>query len=400
MRRVFLFTLIAALLSVAPAAVARPEWKLRIDRLVGGKAIGVAVTDDGRPIYMHASKKRRVPASNQKLLLSMVLLDRFGPDATFETGVNSVPIVDGVVEGNLWLYGRGDPSLTASIDYARALPFRETRISWLVNQLRDAGLKRVTGSVVGHLGFFAHDWYARGWKSDFPRRYIPLPTALSLNGNAHEGAHISDPELRAARALTRKLEERGIKVVGKPTTGWMPAGLDRGASVRSVPLSVLMQYMNRQSSNFFAEVFGKALAVKSDGPPGTIAAGASAVRAWARRSGVTIEAFDASGLSYANRISPKGMVKLLASVEQEPWVADLMLGLPSGGQGTLEDRLHGVDVLAKTGTLENISALSGWVWLERRDTWAEFSVLSRGMSKSTASEIEDRIVHILERRGA
>jgi D-alanyl-D-alanine carboxypeptidase len=54
-----------------------------------------------------------------------------------------------------------------------------------------------------------------------------------------------------------------------------------------------------------------------------------------------------------------------------------------------------VQVRAKTGTLTDVSALSGWVFSERRDAWIEFSILSAGMSKPLASQIEDRIVRIL-----
>jgi D-alanyl-D-alanine carboxypeptidase len=64
----------------------------------------------------------------------------------------------------------------------------------------------------------------------------------------------------------------------------------------------------------------------------------------------------------------------------------------------LEDRLGGVRVRAKTGTLIGVSALSGYVWLERRATWAEFSILSAGTSKSTAVRIEDAVVRILSDR--
>jgi D-alanyl-D-alanine carboxypeptidase len=72
--------------------------------------------------------------------------------------------------------------------------------------------------------------------------------------------------------------------------------------------------------------------------------------------------------------------------------------MPAGGQGTLEGRLRDVRVRAKTGTLDGVSALSGWVWLERADTWGQFSILSQGMSKSEASAIEDRIVRIVANR--
>ena len=65
--------------------------------------------------------------------------------------------------------------------------------------------------------------------------------------------------------------------------------------------------------------------------------------------------------------------------------------------GTLEDRLESVRMRAKTGTLSGISALAGWVWLKRRSSWAEFAILSRGMSKSTAVTIENRIVRLVTR---
>jgi D-alanyl-D-alanine carboxypeptidase len=59
-----------------------------------------------------------------------------------------------------------------------------------------------------------------------------------------------------------------------------------------------------------------------------------------------------------------------------------------------------VKVRAKTGTLIDISALSGWVWLAKEGTWAQFSILSRGMSKTEAAAIEDRIVRIVANRGS
>jgi len=58
--------------------------------------------------------------------------------------------------------------------------------------------------------------------------------------------------------------------------------------------------------------------------------------------------------------------------------------------------LIGVRVRAKTGTLlKQISALSGWVWLQRTRRWAEFSILSRGLSKPKAVAVEDELVSVI-----
>jgi D-alanyl-D-alanine carboxypeptidase len=74
------------------------------------------------------------------------------------------------------------------------------------------------------------------------------------------------------------------------------------------------------------------------------------------------------------------------------------MALPRGGQGTLEHRLREVSVRAKTGTLEDVSALSGWVYAEQLNAWIEFSILGSRMSKLTAVHLEDRIVKILAER--
>jgi D-alanyl-D-alanine carboxypeptidase/D-alanyl-D-alanine-endopeptidase (penicillin-binding protein 4) len=179
--------------------------------------------------------------------------------------------------------------------------------------------------------------------------------------------------------------------------GSPPGGLEDVAEVHSARLVVLLRNMLRPSLNFNAEVLGKRLGVERVGPPGTIARGARAIRSWADDLGVQLRALDSSGLSYRNRVSPKGMARLLDRVEDRPWGEDLRDALPGPGQGTLHGRLSGVPVHAKTGTLTEISALSGWVYLKETGTWAEFSIMSRGMSKTRAARIEDRIVHILWR---
>jgi D-alanyl-D-alanine carboxypeptidase/D-alanyl-D-alanine-endopeptidase (penicillin-binding protein 4) len=144
-------------------------------------------------------------------------------------------------------------------------------------------------------------------------------------------------------------------------------------------------------------MLGKRLAVERYGPPGTIANGARAIEAWARAQGVILTAKDSSGLSYDNRVSPAGIARLLGSAEAFEWGPGLRDLLPGPGEGTLEDRLNGVRVHAKTGTLDGVSALSGWVWLRRPQSWAEFSILSRGMAKTTAVDIENEVVRILTR---
>ena len=381
----------AALARPAPARAqdrqAPAGWIARIDRLVRGLPVGVSIREEGNVLYAHREARRTAPASNEKLLLSMAILDVLGAEATLMTRAAGPPPVAGVVAGDLWILGEGDPSVGAK------------RMRELARAIRDAGVARVDGSVFGSTGYFKRDWRARGWKRDFPRTQVALPTALTFEGNSASGTHIRDPELRAARALTQALEEGGVRVTGPPGAGVPPAALTTIAEVPSAPLPELLEYTNRFSSNFYAEVLGKRLGAQRGGAPGSIRKGAAAIEGYAREHGVALDAYDASGLSYSNRVAPAGIVRLLDAAEDAPWGEALREALPGPGQGTLQGRLRHIDVHAKTGTLTNVSALSGWVYLRDRAVWAEFSILSR-LSKDRAVRIEDRIVRLIWRASA
>lgn len=360
--------------------------------------MGVSVHYDGKAIYEHGSKARRIPASNEKLLLSMGLYATLTPEYRIPTALFGPAPADGVIRGKLWLSGRGDPAVTSGGRFGRSLPFRPTRLAKLARMLKKSGVRKIKGRVMGDTGFFGRDWYAPGWKSNFPAEEVPLPSALTFEGNSYKGTHITNPEWRAARALTQRLEAKGIRVTKGARAANMPVGQAALATTFSRPLHVLVRFMNRKSSNFFAEVLGKLLGVMRNGAPGTIAKGADAIENWwAQKWGVALTARDGSGLSYDNRVSPRGITRLLDVADNHAWGAQLRRDMPTGGQGTLEDRLHGLPIRAKTGTLDGVSALSGWIWLREEKAWATFSILSSGMPKYTAAAIEDRIVNVLHR---
>jgi D-alanyl-D-alanine carboxypeptidase/D-alanyl-D-alanine-endopeptidase (penicillin-binding protein 4) len=154
----------------------------------------------------------------------------------------------------------------------------------------------------------------------------------------------------------------------------------------------MMGHMDRISDNFFAEVLGKRLAVAVSGVPGTIAHAAAAISSWTKAHGVAIHVYDSSGLSYLDRVTPDGITRLIQFAQGTPWGPTLRSLLPTPGQGTLQGRLAGVRVHAKTGTLDFVSALSGWVWLSQLGTWAQFSILDRGMQPWVSKPMEDAIV--------
>jgi D-alanyl-D-alanine carboxypeptidase/D-alanyl-D-alanine-endopeptidase (penicillin-binding protein 4) len=361
--------------------VAAP-WTAAIDRIVGGQSVSVAVGIGRRLVYQHLGDRARLPASNQKLVLSMAALDTFGPSHRFVTVARpSHPLRLGVLAGDLWLIGSGDPELTPA------------GLSVLADSLHDRGLRTITGSVVGDVAAFDRRWWAPGWIRGLSRHYVARPTALSLHGNAG----LSRPELSAATALTDALRSSGVTVAGSPRTGRAPAHLQPPlAQVRSAPLADILLRQNHGSINFDAEMLTEALGARVSGSQGSTRGGAAAMESWASHEGVRLRAFDGSGLSHRDRVSTVDLVTLLLDARREPWGHALITSMPSGGEGTLGARLAGVPVHAKTGTLfvTPVSALSGYVRTSEGRLVA-FSVLSRGLSKSAAVEIEDAVVRTI-----
>jgi serine-type D-Ala-D-Ala carboxypeptidase/endopeptidase (penicillin-binding protein 4) len=372
--------------SASVPAAARPGWIRRIERLVRGRAVSVSVGVDGRFLYRHRDGVPRRPASNEKLLLSMALLDAFGPDARLPTSAAASRVRGRTVRGNLWILGGGDPETGPG------------ELGALARKVKAAGIRRIRGRVLGSRDFFKHDWFAPGWKPSFPGTEVALPTALSFEGNTVRGRSVTDPERLAAESLTKRLRAIGVHVRGKPGSGHAPRSLRQVASVGSLPLARLLRHQNVDSRNFYAETLGKLLGATEFGPPGTIRKGAAAIERFASSRGVKVTAHDNSGLSYDDRVTAAGILRLLWSVGPESWDDELRSSLPTGGQGTLKDRLRGVRVRAKTGTLTDVSALSGWVWMRRDHRWAQFSILDAGMSKTPASRIEDGIVRAVARK--
>jgi serine-type D-Ala-D-Ala carboxypeptidase/endopeptidase (penicillin-binding protein 4) len=351
--------------------------------LIGGLPISVSLAESGRLVYAHAGNVPRPPASNEKLLLSMTLLDRFGPAYRIPTTVEGPPPAHGSVAGDLWLVGHGDPDLNGAA------------LARLARKLRAAGIRAVRGSVIGVTNTFTRERWAPGWQR-IALRFIGLPTALTYDANTGPGGFVFDPERRAAAALTADLRALQIRVRGPPRAGADAAHRRVLATIPSARLGDILRRQNLDSLNLDAEVLTKMLGAAVFGPPGSIAKGARAIQSWARQHGVAVVAHDGSGLSYTNKISTNGMIRLLTTANFQSWAATLRSTLATAGQGTLAGRLLGLRIRAKTGTLlKQVSALSGWVWLEKSRRWAEFSILSHGLSKPQAVALEDGVVAII-----
>jgi len=357
---------------------AHAAWADAIDVAIDGRDVSVAVGLGDRIVYANRGNEPRVLASNEKLLTSMAVLDLLGRSFRYRTtAVAETPARDGVVHGDVWLVGSGDPTLTAS------------DLATLATRLNASGIRRVTGDVIGDTDAFDRGWWAPGWLPNISRQYVTRPTALRLVGGG------SKPEPQAAAVFTNALRAAGTEVDGETSVSDAPNDVHVLASVASPPVAQLLVEQNHESDNLYAELSTKFLGGRV-GERASTASGAHVIQHWARTTGSRSTVRDGSGLSDQDRTSVDGMVTMLLAARQAPWFEALYRSLPAGGEGTLSSRLIGVPVRAKTGTLfiRPASTLSGYVRTQA-GTLVAFSVLTHDLPESTALALEDGVVRTL-----
>ncbi|MEP6758592.1 MAG: D-alanyl-D-alanine carboxypeptidase [Actinomycetota bacterium] len=354
------------------------SWVDEIGSAVSGRDVSVVIGVGHRIVYRYRGATPRILASNEKLLTSMAALDLLGTRFRFRTRAETAADVrHGVVRGDLWLVGGGDPTLT-TID-----------LDALAGNLADAGVRRIMGRVVGDTAAFDRGWWAPGWIRPISRAFVDRPTALRLTGTG------SGLEGAAAAAFRDALARVGVEVDGGSATGTAPNGLRPLAVDVSAPLGDLLAHQNHESDNLYAELTTKRLGA-DPGVSGSTALGARAIHAWAEGYGVDAAVRDGSGLSDQDRTPALGVVTLLLAAQRRPWFPVFDRSLPAGGEGTLAGRLVGVPVRAKTGTLfvRPTSTLSGYVTTRDGQT-VTFSVLTHDLPEATALAIEDAVVRAI-----
>ena len=128
----------------------------------------VAVSVDGLPVGSVRADTPLRPASNVKLITAAVALDTLGPDYTFTTELRG-KVSGGVVAGDLYVVGGGDPLLTSSWwngPSPKYPPFNVTPVEQLVSGLQAAGISAVQGAVIGDASRYDDEWYAPSWTND------------------------------------------------------------------------------------------------------------------------------------------------------------------------------------------------------------------------------------------
>ena len=167
--------------AVGPTAAAAPDAGLtrKLNAVLSDGRIdttGAVVLDarTGERLYSRNGSEPLLPASNTKIVTGAAALEVLGEDYRFRTEViRRAAVVDGVLQGRLYLKGYGDPTL------------RQADLARLAEQVRDSGITKVTGKLIVDASYFDSQRYNPGWSTGYADEYYAAPIAgLTLAPNA------------------------------------------------------------------------------------------------------------------------------------------------------------------------------------------------------------------------
>ena len=426
-----LLCLLGSLCSVSALAQALPgtvQTALRRAQ-VPSDAVALLVMDaDGRamPRLSHRADQAMNPASVMKLVTTFAALDLLGPAYTWRTPVwVNGPVVNGVLQGNVFIQGQGDPKLALE------------KLWLLLRRLQGLGIHTIAGDIVLDNNAFeilatdpaefdgeplrpynaAADALLLNFKSvvmtfvpdplanivrvqfDPPlwgvqlQTSVPLspgkpgvteacsdyrgglkadfsdPTRIRFNGSyaASCGEKIwpiayADPGSYNARAVEGLWRSMGGALTGTVRTGTAPQG-PATFEITSPPLAEVIRDVNKFSNNVMAQQVFLTLGLPA--PATTDSAREAVHRWWLRRISATeVPSLDnGSGLSRHNRISASQLGQLLRVAYASPTMPELMSSLPLVGvDGTLKrSQASSASAHLKTGSLKEVTALAGFV---------------------------------------
>jgi D-alanyl-D-alanine carboxypeptidase/D-alanyl-D-alanine-endopeptidase (penicillin-binding protein 4) len=380
----------------------------------------VAPVDNiGAPRLAHRIDAQVNPASIAKLLTTYAALELLGPAYTWPTPVYvDGPIRDGVLQGNLYLRGLGDPKLVVE------------RVWLLMRRVQGLGIKRITGDIVLDRSAFetpAAD--AAAFDGEPLRPYNATPDALLLNyksvvmtftpvdGQAR--LHVEPPlagvtwpasvplaagdcgdwrtPLRAdfsdplrprfagsypascgervwpiayaepaaygVRAIAGMWQSLGNSLAGQVREGRVPPNLRPAFELRSPPLAEAVRDINKYSNNVMAAQLFLSLSLQARGMA-SLEGSREVVRNWWReRIGGEPPLLDnGSGLSRTERISARQLAQLLAHAWKSPLMPELVASLPVPGlDGTLRRSTATGLAHLKSGSLRDVAGVAGYV---------------------------------------
>ncbi|MXW57517.1 MAG: hypothetical protein F4124_05310 [Acidimicrobiia bacterium] len=395
--------------------------------------VHVTLDDRAPPLYESNASIQVMPSEAFLLLTLATAHKELGPDHAYSTSVLSVvPMEDGVVNGDIYIVGGGDPLLLTP-EFVATLDEGENRLHTPIEQLAqdlvDDGLALVTGAVVGDATRYDDLLYVGSWPPNiiesqnigtllalqFDDGWVqfPVPDSAVEGEEAVEETTegtvgyqaAENPPFYAAALFDDMLEARDVVIRRSPRSEAVPEGEEAYtlATIESAPLSEHYQQIIDNRDIETTELLLKEIGQVTSGT-GSTRAGSRAVETVLAGVGVDVDEFqvlqfDGSGLDPANVATCPVFTALFDSDEFSPFFHEL---LPTAAEDTsLQTRFAGVEsperIRAFSGGSSNGTAMIGYIDIGRgQEMTFAFIANQQDVSDNQAlRELEDRIVRHL-----
>lgn len=411
-------------------------------------ALSVKEVNTGTVLYQYETDRQLTPASVMKIITTATALELLGTDYRFPTTLAyDGDLKEGMLEGNLYIQGSGDPSLgsahfapdknTYTLDQNTFLP------EWIA-ALQKAGIRQIRGAVIADESIFDTEGVSMKWvREDMGSYYGAGSYGLNLFDNLYRlylrtagsesrpriqqtepelpelhfynylktkqvptdssyivGApfasdrylygvvpanrpsyilkgDLPDPALFLASYVSRQLEEKGIRVEGKPACyrllkeedGWQPQKRKEICTTYSPALEKIVEVTNHVSHNLFADALLKTIGLSS-GRPSSFGQGIQAIHAYWKEKGLdtaSLWMYDGSGLAVADKVSARFTTDVLAYMATRSAAsAAFIRSLPRAGlEGSVRNFLKGSRLQGKarlkSGSMSRVKGYAGYI---------------------------------------
>ena len=334
--------------------------------------------DADSALYRFNERQLMRPASTMKAITAITALDRLGGSYQFKTELCYTGQVDScVLQGDVYCVGGFDPRFNT--DDMRAF----------VEGLHKMGIDTIRGNLYADKSMKDADLLGEGWCWDDDNPVLS-PLLISRKDQFMDRFYT---ELRKA----------GIYLAGAIGNKCKPH--EASCIVRRFhTIDQILMRMMKESDNLYAEAMFYQLAASTGNHPASAKSAKAVIRQLVNKLGLDGSRYrfaDGSGLSLYNYVSAELEVRLLRyAYENENIYNHLLPSLPIAGQdGTLRRRMRSQftsgNVRAKTGTLEGVSSLCGYLTASNGHRLC-FSIINQGvMHAKNGRKFQDKVCSIL-----
>lgn len=411
-------------------------------------SLSVKEVDTGAVLYAYEADRQLTPASVMKTITTATALELLGPDYRFPTTLAyDGNLINGTLEGNLYIQGSGDPTLGSAHfapDKNTYTPDQNTFLPEWIAALQKTGIREIRGAVIADESIFDTEGVSMKWVREdvgsyygagsyglcvfdnFYRLYLRTAGAgsrpqiqrtepelpelhfynylkakhVSVDSSYIVGApfasdrylyglvpvnrtayilkgDIPDPALFLARYVSRRLEQKGIRVEDKPTCyrlleeegKWQLQERKQICTTYSPSLEEIVKVTNHVSHNLFADALIKTIGLSS-GRPSSFGQGIRTVHAYWEEKGLDTSSlwmYDGSGLAVTDKVSARFMTDILAYMATRSEVSEAFIrSLPQAGvEGSVRNFLKGSrlqgKVRLKSGSMSRVKGYAGYI---------------------------------------